>query len=113
MIREFRLTNAEQQDTMASGAPKIGNRTGWAMSHLKKGALISMVTNHTYRATDKGIAYLKKHAGPITPSDLRKIEGWKEAWDSVSKPKKGKVPVVGPGPIIPPPNITSGLHLAA
>jgi restriction system protein len=106
MIREFDLTEDEQQDTIASGAPRISNRTGWAMSHLKKGALIEMVANHAYRATDKGLAYLKKHKGPITPSDLRQIEGWKEAWNSASKENKGKVPPIGPRPFVHPPNVT-------
>src|ERR1035437_8737141 len=71
MIPEFKLTEAEQQETIASGSPKINNRTGWAMSHLKKGGLISKVAKYTYRATDKGIDYLKKHKGPITPNDLK------------------------------------------
>lgn len=91
MVVEFHLTDEEKHDTIASGAPKISNRTGWAMSHLKKGSLISKVAKHTYRATDKGIAYLKEHIGPITPNDLKQIEGWKEAWDAGSK--KPKVPL--------------------
>lgn len=86
MVLEFRLTDEEQQETVTSGALRISNRTGWAMSHLKKGGLISMVAKYTYRATDKGIKYLKSHPGPITPGDLRQIEGWKEAWDKKKRP---------------------------
>jgi len=98
MIQEFKLTDEEQQETIASGSPKVSNRAGWAMSHLKKGGLISKVAKYTYRATDKGIKYLKSHTGPITPNDLKQIEGWKEAWDAGSKKIK---------PPIPPPDGTS------
>lgn len=99
MIQEFKLTDDEQQETIASGSPKISNRTGWAMSHLKKGGLISKVEKFTYRATDKGIKYLKSHIGPITPNDLKQIEGWKEAWDAGSK--KVKPPIPPPGTSTP------------
>lgn len=105
MMDEFNLTNEERQETIASGALKITNRAGWAMSHLTKAGLIHKVANakHTYQATEKGINYLKNHTGPI---DLKQIVGWKEAWDAASKQKKGKGTIIGPGPIIPQPNIT-------
>ncbi len=92
MIEEFQLTEEDQQDTIASGSPKINNRTGWAMSHLKKGGLISSTAKHTYRATEKGVEYLKTHPGPITTADLKKIEGWKEAWEAGSKKAKPSPP---------------------
>jgi restriction system protein len=38
--------------------------------------------------------------------DLKQIDGWKEAWDAASKQKKIKPPIIGPLPIIQPPNIT-------
>lgn len=82
------LSEEERQETIPSGgATKINNRTGWAMSHLTKGGLIQKVAKYTYKASDKGLKYLKKHAGPITPADLRDIEGWKEAWNAGSKRK--------------------------
>lgn len=92
VIKEFKLTKEDQQETIASGNSKISNRTGWAMSHLTKGGLIEKVAKHTYQATEKGRKYLKSHSGPITTSDLKDIEGWKEAWDAGSQKKKPKGP---------------------
>jgi restriction system protein len=62
------------------------------MSHLKKGGLLSKAEKYSYRATAKGIDYLKQHTGPITPADLKQIEGWKEAWDVGSKKVKPSLP---------------------
>ncbi|GAA5483466.1 winged helix-turn-helix domain-containing protein [Haloferula sargassicola] len=55
MIEQFSLTNEERQEAISSGAPKISNRTGWAMSHLTKAALIEKVAKFTYKATTKGV----------------------------------------------------------
>jgi restriction system protein len=82
MMEVFKLTDEERQETIKSGATKISNRTGWAMSHLTKGGLISGVAKFTYGATEKGKNYLKTHVGPITKDDLAKVEGWREAWDA-------------------------------
>lgn len=86
MIREMGLSDEEAKSRIPSGSTTyIHNRTGWAMSHLYKGGLISKVAKHTYRGTDKGREFLSTHQGPITPADLKKVEGWKEAWDAASK----------------------------
>lgn len=86
MADHFELSEEEHQETIPSGgATKIGNRTGWAMSHLTKGGLITKVAKATYRTTEKGLSYLKEHVGPITPSDLKEIEGYKEAWEAGAK----------------------------
>lgn len=90
VIAEFKLSEAEQQETISSGNTKISNRTGWAMSHLTKGGLIALVAKHTYQATAKGKEYLQSHVGPITVADLKEIEGWKEAWAAASTKKKNK-----------------------
>jgi restriction system protein len=95
MIGVFSLSEEEQQETIKTGPTKISNRTGWAMSHLTKAGLIHKIAKAAYRATDKGVSYLKQHKGPITVADLREIEGWKEAWDAGSKKREDgkKVPV--------------------
>ena len=66
MVEEFQLTEEERKEAISTGAPKIANRTGWAMSHLTKAELIEKVAKFTYKATQKGEDYLKKHSGPIT-----------------------------------------------
>jgi restriction system protein len=82
----FKLTEEERVETIPSGgATTIGNRAGWAMSHLTKAALIHKVAKFTYAATDKGRDYLKTHSGPITTADLESIEGFSEAWEEGSR----------------------------
>ncbi|MCB1232357.1 MAG: restriction endonuclease [Verrucomicrobiae bacterium] len=86
MVKKMGLSEEEAKLRIPSGGTTyIHNRVGWAMSHLTKGGLISRVAKHTYRATGKGRDYLDSHKGPITPRDLKKIEGWKEAWEAASK----------------------------
>lgn len=86
MVKEFALTKEQQEERIPSGgATKINNRAGWAMSHLTKGGLIEKVAKYTYRTTDKGKDYLSTHEGPITPVDLKNIEGFVEAWEEASK----------------------------
>ena len=88
MIEEFSLSEEQAEQRIPSGGSTfIGNRAGWAMSHLTKGGLIEKVAKYTYRATQKGREYLETHEGPITPKDLREIEGLIEAWQAASKRK--------------------------
>ncbi len=115
MIEQFALTEEEQQEAISSGTPKIANRTGWAMSHLTKAALIGKVAKFTYKATQKGIDYLQKHTGPITIKDLKQIEGFMEAWDSAAKQKKekssvGGVPIPSQDPDTPEESIDSAVE---
>lgn len=86
----FKLTEEQRAETIPSGASTIGNRAGWAMSHLHKGALIEKVAKYTYAATQKGRDFLKSHSGPITPNDLRNIEGFEEAWAEGSRRRAQK-----------------------
>ena len=82
----FKLSEEERAETIPSGgATTIGNRTGWAMSHLTKAALIHKVAKFTYAATHKGHDYLKTHIGPITSANLEDIEGFNEAWEEGSR----------------------------
>lgn len=82
MIEAFALTEEERQEAIPSGGiSKISNRAGWAMTHLTKAGLIVKVAKFTYRATEKGMAYLSGHSGPMTKQDLEGIEGYREAWD--------------------------------
>lgn len=86
----FKLTEKQRAETIPSGASMIGNRAGWAMSHLNKAGLTEKVAKYTYAATQKGRDYLKSHSGPITPNDLRSIEGFEEAWAEGSRRRAQK-----------------------
>lgn len=54
MAREFKLSPEEKKRTIPSGQFVIRDRTGWAMSFLTKGKLISKVAPRTYRVTEAG-----------------------------------------------------------
>ena len=100
MSRELNLTPAETEERIPSGtATVIGNRTGWAMTFLTKGGLISKIAPKTYHATDEGKRFLVAHPQVITVGDLQAIPGWEEAWTTRAKKREARgisqpVPVV-------------------
>lgn len=86
MADHFGLSSADRSLRIPSGSSTfIGNRAGWAMTYLTKAGLISKVAPKTYRATDKGRAFLLTHPTDITKADLEAVEGWAEAWETTSK----------------------------
>lgn len=92
MIRKFNLSQDEIEQRLPSGASTvIHNRTGWAMTFLTKGGLISKTAPKTYRATETGRAFLKKHPDVITDKDLKAIPGWEEAWSTRKKEREASV----------------------
>jgi restriction system protein len=87
MADQFHLTPEERAVRNPSGPPTYVNRSGWAMTWLTKGGLISKVAPKTYRITDSGRKFLAEHPKEITEKDLSAIPGWHEAW-TPSKNKK-------------------------
>lgn len=75
---------------LKSGQLQIQNRAGWAMSALLKAALIEKhpVLKFTYQMTHSGREYLATHHGAITAKDLKKIEGYDEAWEAASRKRQ-------------------------
>jgi restriction system protein len=87
MAEHFALTADERLQRIPSGASTlVGNRAGWAMTFLTKGALIAKVAPKTYRATDAGVEFLAAHPHHVTVKDLETMEGWDNAWRA-TKPK--------------------------
>lgn len=83
----FGLTEEERNVRIPSGASTyIRNRVGWAMTFLFKARLIEKVAPKQYAATQSGLEFLRTHPETITIPDLKKIEGWEEAWKS-DRPK--------------------------
>lgn len=81
MAEHFGLTEEERAAvTPVGGQTLVANRSGWAMTFLTKGRLIEKVAPKQYRATDFGKTFLKAHPMAITVKDLKKIEGWEDAW---------------------------------
>ncbi len=80
------MTDEEKDERLKSGMLRVGNRVGWAMSHLTKAGLIEKVAKATYKATQAGMEFLKKHEGhPVNYHDLKAVDGYEEAWQSASK----------------------------
>ena len=84
---QYNFSDEIRNSRVKSGQTHIDNRGGWALSSLVKA---KFVTKHptekfTYQITDKGRDYLKQHDGPITPHDLRKVEGYEKAWKEASQ----------------------------
>lgn len=80
------MAEDEREARLKSGMLRVGNRVGWAMSHLTKAGFIEKVAKATYKATTAGNEFLKKHAGHvITYHDLKAVEGYEEAWQSASQ----------------------------
>lgn len=89
MSEAFKLSPPERAERLPSGGSTyIQNRTGWAMSYLTKGGLISKVAPATYRATALGREFLQKYPHEITGRDLEAIPGWEEAWTTKAKRQK-------------------------
>jgi restriction system protein len=101
MTRLFKLTPAEIDEKLASGGSKMRNRTGWAMTFLTKASLIEKVAPKTYRATPRGVEFLKAHPSGFTEAELRTLPGYEEAWEegrqkrlANAQPKTGGVSII-------------------
>ena len=80
------MTKEEKEERLKSGILKVANRVGWAVSHLTKAKLIEKVEKATYRATDAGVQFLKKHEGEeINYNTLKEVDGYLEAWKNASQ----------------------------
>lgn len=91
VIKVLPMTKEEAEGRLKSGSLRVGNRAGWAMSHLKKAKLIERVEKATYRTTGAGKEFLSEHSGKeIRYADLKKIEGFLEAWKSASAANQEK-----------------------
>ena len=83
------MTQEECEERLKSGSLKVGNRVGWAMSHLVKAKFIEKVAKATYSATDAGKQFFEAHKDTgITREDLRAVEGYQDAWKEASESKK-------------------------
>ena len=91
VIKVVPMTKEEAEGRLKSGALRIGNRTGWAMSHLNKAKLIEKVAKATYRTNEAGQKFLKEHEGrEISYHDLKEVEGFLEAWKTASRANQEK-----------------------
>lgn len=93
MEQQFNLAAHEREARIPSGkATYVRNRAGWAMTFLTKAGLIEKVAPKTYRATDRGKAFLASHVQDITVKDLEALEGWYAAWRTPNSLKTSVAP---------------------
>lgn len=91
LLKTLPPSEEDKKERIKSGPLKLGNRAGWAMSHLTKARLIEKVSKATYRATDAGKQLLADHEGKkIDYHTLKAIDGFQEAWDAASKRNQEK-----------------------
>ena len=90
IANKYEFSEEIKNSRVKSGQTHIGNRTGWAMSSLIKANFIERYPTEkfTYVITESGSDYLKLHEGPITASDLKKLDGYEEAWEKASQLKQ-------------------------
>jgi len=86
----YDFSNEIRAQKLKNGGSRIKNRAGWAMSSLLKAQFIEKhhEIKFNYQITDKGREYLQSHDGPITDSDLKKVDGYVEAWEAASQKKQ-------------------------
>jgi len=88
VIKVIPMTKEEADARLKSGSLRIGNRTGWAMSHLKKAGLIDKVAKATYRTTQAGQKFLDDHKSEeISYHTLKEVDGFLEAWKTAKEAK--------------------------
>jgi restriction system protein len=85
----FQFSDEIRNSRVKSGQTHIDNRAGWALSSLVKAKFVAKHPSEkfTYQITDSGHDYLKQHDGPITIENLRKIDGYEQAWKDASRLK--------------------------
>lgn len=89
VFKTVSMTQEEREERLKSGSLKVGNRVGWAMSHLVKAKFIEKVAKATYSATDAGKQFFQTHKDTgISRQDLRAVDGYKEAWKDASESRK-------------------------
>jgi len=85
------LSSEVTEQRLNSGARRVDNRIGWAMSHLTKAVLIKKVKRATYVITSDGTDFLNKHRNTkITYHQLEELEGYKEAWEKASAKRQDR-----------------------
>lgn len=93
------LSEEVREQRLNSGARRVDNRIGWAMSHLTKPGLIEKVRQATYKITPSGTAFLEKYRDtPITYHQLQEVEGYREAWEKASKSRQDRAITVNDSP---------------
>jgi len=72
IVRIMEISEQDQNEMIPSGqSTKVGNRVGWARTHLNKAGLIEPVTRGVYRISEEAKKLL---AAPPVPFDLKFLD---------------------------------------
>ena len=75
---EFKLSDSDRAETIASGQNRLLNRVGWAKSYLKMAGLIESPKRGYVRLTDEGRKALQKGAERVTLDYLSQFDAFNE-----------------------------------
>ena len=75
---EFKLTDEDRKELLASGGPIFDNRVGWAKTYLKKAGLLDSPKRATFVITDLGLQTLQKKPDRIDAKYLRQFPAFLE-----------------------------------
>lgn len=79
MALEFKITDEERKELLASGAQAIfDNRVGWAKTYLKKAGLLDSPKRGTFVISDIGLETMKKNPARIDAKYLRQFPSFRE-----------------------------------
>lgn len=79
LANEFKLTEEERKELLASGAQEVfRNRVAWATTYLKKSGLVSSPKRAVLIITEEGIAALRSNPNKIDNAFLKKYLSFQE-----------------------------------
>lgn len=74
----FRLTEAELDERLPNGVPRLANRIALAATHLSKAAALERVGRGIFRITDRGRELIRSEPDRITLDVLLRFEEFRE-----------------------------------
>lgn len=78
----FKMSDADREERIPSGASALDNRSGWAMTFLTKAGLIAKVSRGQYRITNDGRRFLATYPDELRVEHLRQQPEWESAWNT-------------------------------
>jgi len=67
------LSEAQRQETIASGQATYKNRAGWAHDRLKRAGYSSSAKHGYWKLTEDGLAFAQANPGPLSPAQVEHL----------------------------------------
>ncbi|MFH1619314.1 MAG: winged helix-turn-helix domain-containing protein, partial [bacterium] len=78
ILSQFKLSDGEKKELLASGQPIIDNRVGWARTYLKKAGILESPKRGYLKITKRGLDVLKDNPVVIDVKFLRQFSEFVE-----------------------------------